>query len=679
MDRVDSSGGSSVAAAPSGVRSVVLPELSASLATCDMTRKKSAETDTSRVSYDRDNSLRQHKTQDTWMTSDGRMIDVAATSTNALAFADIDCTDRMMGPMCSTRNFIRAKTEELEGPMAGSGKSFSLRRRVRRALKNPYSDFIAGMIILVDFIAICRDTDAQAEGGHDGHAKDIMVVCFVFYCLELALRLFAHGARLFAIKSNILDVFVVGVSVFEYSLQILSDLNGVSSLMILRMIRLCRLLRLLRVVKLFAGMKELRRLLQMISTCAKTMFWSFLMAFLIMTMWSVLAVELIHPVAAGLAKEKMWDDCERCGRAFGSVMAANLTFIQTVMAGDSWGFLAVPIIEEAPLTAVIFCGVLLTLVYGVMQLITAVVVDSFADMQKMDINALVTDIDAEERIEKELLASIFDKIDIDASGAVSYAELVEGARRVDDFRNWLRVMDVDASDLHKLFRIIDEDSSGEVELEEFIDALYRMKHAESNTATKFVKHIVENLEKKTELLADKVVSIDNMGKQLARMEAQMKDMRKYQRDTKRDDEILRSMEAAIHRASEVSLQAAVDASMDKVRHLILAERAVSTQGSRDLLGKVSSLSGFLNKVTSLQVEQSFDMEVCAEESNADASPNVVNGSCTDCASLGADGASLRQGGPGPVLGPREERARSIQFIDTAKLFQPPPAVAQPRG
>eukprot|EP00929_Paragymnodinium_shiwhaense_P117457 TRINITY_DN8805_c0_g5_i2.p1 TRINITY_DN8805_c0_g5~~TRINITY_DN8805_c0_g5_i2.p1 ORF type:complete len:484 (+),score=84.54 TRINITY_DN8805_c0_g5_i2:269-1720(+) len=483
-----------------------------------------------------------------------------------------------------------------------------------------------------------------------------MSFCFVFYCAELGLRTFAYGSRIFASKGNLLDVFVVGVSVCEYSLLLLSDINGVSSLMILRMIRLCRLLRLMRVVKLFAGMKELRRLLQMITTCAKTLFWSFLMAFLLMTMWSVLAVELIHPVVLDLVKEERFGECERCERAFGSVMAANLTFMQTVLAGDSWGLLAIPIIEEQPMTAVIFCGVLLTLVYGVMQLITAVVVDSFADMRKMDINALVTDIDAEERVEKEVLAKIFDKIDADASGAISYAELAEGARRVNEFRNWLRVMDIDASDLEKLFSIIDEDASGEVEPEEFIDALYRMKHAESATATKFVKHIVENLERKTEELADKVGCLETLGKQMEKMEAQMKSLREHQKDSKRDDEILRNMEAAIRRASELSLQAAVDASLDKVRQLLLADRRLSADGSSECLA-----GGHSN--WSLKPNGSFEMELHDGNSNGS-----LNGRHEDCDSSGAGQT-------------RTSRvSRTIQSIDTGHLFSPPPRrVAQPKG
>ena len=50
-------------------------------------------------------------------------------------------------------------------------------------------------------------------------------------------------------------------------------------------------------------------------------------------------------------------------------MNANLLLFKTVIAGDSWGEIAVPVIEQHPATAVIFMGSLLTLVFGVLNLI----------------------------------------------------------------------------------------------------------------------------------------------------------------------------------------------------------------------------------------------------------------------------------------------------------------------
>ena len=54
-----------------------------------------------------------------------------------------------------------------------------------------------------------------------------------------------------------------------------------------------------------------------------------------------------------------FNDCKGCDQAMASVMDANLLLFKTVIAGDSWGEIAVPIIKNYPGTfdflKVIFC------------------------------------------------------------------------------------------------------------------------------------------------------------------------------------------------------------------------------------------------------------------------------------------------------------------------------------
>ena len=49
------------------------------------------------------------------------------------------------------------------------------------------------------------------------------------------------------------------------------------------------------------------------ATCAKTLVWSFLLCFLVMTVWSMLMVEMVHPLLKTLPLE-----CKGCDRAMSS-------------------------------------------------------------------------------------------------------------------------------------------------------------------------------------------------------------------------------------------------------------------------------------------------------------------------------------------------------------------------
>eukprot|EP00929_Paragymnodinium_shiwhaense_P014442 TRINITY_DN12234_c0_g1_i1.p1 TRINITY_DN12234_c0_g1~~TRINITY_DN12234_c0_g1_i1.p1 ORF type:complete len:647 (+),score=82.71 TRINITY_DN12234_c0_g1_i1:144-2084(+) len=409
-----------------------------------------------------------------------------------------------------SRRFIR-KTNSMEEREVVATLASPFRIAARQFSRHAYFETFSGFVVFLDFVSICRDTDCKAAAGEctDPFASTTMVCCFAFYVADLILRLCADGCGALKNRMQMLDAFVICASLFEWSVDFVHNTRDGSSVLLIRMVRLCRLLRLVRVIKLFAGMKELRRLTQMIATCARTMLWSFLMAFLVMTMWAVAAVELVHPVAQKLEGQGIWEEkCERCGRAFETVMATNLTFFQTVLAGDAWGVIALPIIEDTPSTAIVFCGSVLTLTFGIMQLITAVVVDTFADLRKMDVNALADELEAEERQEKTFLFEMFGAIDSDRSGHVSYMELADGAFRVKDFQDWLRVMDIDEADLGRLFKYLDVHNTGQIELVEFVDVLYRMRNAEQKTTSKLVKHMIDNLEQTAESLVRKVDAVN---------------------------------------------------------------------------------------------------------------------------------------------------------------------------
>lgn len=168
-------------------------------------------------------------------------------------------------------------------------------------------------------------------------------------------------------------------------------------------------------------------------------------------------------------------------------MNANLLLFKTVVAGDSWGQIAVPVIQENPGTLVIFIGSLVTMVFGVLNVIVAVVVDTFADARQRDVQNLAEELDDDIVADKKDLQKIFNRIDVDGSGQLTMDELLEGARSDPAFQSRLRVMDIDENDLMQLFSMIDNDSSGTIEVAEFIGPLSRWAH-DSKTAPRFIKY-----------------------------------------------------------------------------------------------------------------------------------------------------------------------------------------------
>ena len=80
----------------------------------------------------------------------------------------------------------------------------------------------------------------------------------------------------------------------------------------------------------------------------RAIFFGFALMFFMLTMFSIVTVNLIHPLNKELAKSGAYDDRERCDRAFRSVVNSNLTFLTTIRAGNGCGTLAVPMLEANP-------------------------------------------------------------------------------------------------------------------------------------------------------------------------------------------------------------------------------------------------------------------------------------------------------------------------------------------
>lgn len=429
-------------------------------------------------------------------------------------------------------SFIRALSQE-----GGEPTKMGYRLKVRQFLTLQPVEWFFGSVILANFFVIVFETDwrAASDSGVPKVSTILNHVFFVIYFFELGARIYAF--RFDALKSLwvSLDIAIVLAGVAEVIVQLMGETLTATGT--IRALRLMRLLRLMRAVRVLGALKELRKLLEMMTSCMKTLFWSFLLCFMVMSIWSIIAVELLSDIVQSMREEGYWSDCEECKRYFSSVMHCNLFFFQTIIAGDSWGKISVPVTERHPWAGIIFCGALLTIIFGVLNLVVAVVVDTFADLRSKDLSYMAMEMELEELYEKKELWKLFEQIDKDKSGEITYEELEDAAGRVPAFRQRLRVLDIDRADLRQLFFLIDRDGSGEIDPEEFIETLYRVKNTESKTATKIIKHylmhmlpliqreqsrvqerIVEDLRETKSIMAERMSEIKEMRERLPGIE-----------------------------------------------------------------------------------------------------------------------------------------------------------------
>eukprot|EP00435_Cladocopium_sp_Y103_P027797 s1155_g6.t2 len=165
-------------------------------------------------------------------------------------------------------------------------------------LRNPLVRNGMGILTLVDAIFTCVDIDARAGGTGSTPPVWLTVAsncCLLMYSIEFLMWTWVLPLRrVLRDRFLMIDLFIITIGYVE--LILLAAGWNVGTFGWLRVLRIVRILRLLKVFRKIPYLKELQKLVNMTSTCMKTLGWSFIFCFVIMTIWAMLMVEFVHPL-----------------------------------------------------------------------------------------------------------------------------------------------------------------------------------------------------------------------------------------------------------------------------------------------------------------------------------------------------------------------------------------------
>jgi len=370
-----------------------------------------------------------------------------------------------------------------------------VRRLVARVIRSHLFDCLMGIIVFANIILVIIETDKNAECRSFEDCDlpiwislgNLAFLCL--YIVEAALRLCVDRVQYFYSPWNLFDLLIIGAGIIGEVME------KIPSAGILRMFRAMRLMRAVRVLRHF---HELYVMIKGFASAMITLMWAAVLTLGMVTFWSVIAVTILHPFVKELADRDMLAGCERCSRALSSVYQADLTFFQTIIAGDGWGLLALPLLEEYGGAVFILIPVFFTVELGMMNLVTAVIVENAEQKRLDDLHDIMRCKEADARKAKEELAMLCEGLDEDGSGELSLEELLGGVDGSPAFVDALTKMEVDVDDLKGVFDIMDQDKSGSVSYEEFTEQLYKIKNQDIKTMLMFIKHYVYGLRQQME-------------------------------------------------------------------------------------------------------------------------------------------------------------------------------------
>lgn len=341
---------------------------------------------------------------------------------------------------------------------------------------------IVAALIIANAITIAVETDqairnALKNGHRDTKWSDIIdhYIYTPAFCIELMMRLLGEQAYFFygpSKKWNVFDVILVLTGVAELIFQTFS-------FTFLRVIRVFRMLRVMRVIRIFRIFRELRLMVVSIITSMLTLTWAFL---LLMLLIFCFAVCFVMGAANHLEnEEKIVSEFVRAGiqEDFPSLSHSLYTLLSVISGGKEWDGIAKMLMEIGSLYFYLFVFYIVFIVFGVMNVLTGVFVDSAAELSRFDHDLVIqTEMSRKESFLNQVQL-LFGEMDKDSSGTISAHEL-EVALSDERVLAYLNHLELEITEASSLFRLLDTDENGEIGAEEFMLGCMRLKGQSKN-------------------------------------------------------------------------------------------------------------------------------------------------------------------------------------------------------
>lgn len=363
-----------------------------------------------------------------------------------------------------------------ELPSISDGKVLFLRGLVRYIVHHELFEYSIGFIILLNSVFIGMAISAELENW-DLTVYTVMENIFLaIYITEICMRFISDGVWYSLKQPWVLFDFVL-VLLGGFAQWIVEPLRSVETdgtfnaylaqllgpILVFRILRLLRLLRALRLVAVFT---TLWRLVQGLLYSCGTMLWTCTLVTATLYVFACCAVELITK------DEILREDPDVkpiIEHNFRNIPVAMLSLLQFVTC-DSIHQIYWELVVKQPLFIFYFVPLLLIVAIALMNLVTAILVESSISTARVDEQLEQVQRRRHMRSLYPDLKNAFRKIDKSGDGNVSLDEIKAAAT---DLPEAIRPFIKD-KDIVEIFELLDIDGSGEIGEREFVEGILQL-------------------------------------------------------------------------------------------------------------------------------------------------------------------------------------------------------------
>ncbi|CAE7705384.1 CACNA1C [Symbiodinium sp. CCMP2592] len=335
--------------------------------------------------------------------------------------------------------------------------------------------FVASMIVF-NSILLGLDVKRNQSELETQILRVLGEVCNGFFFIELCLRLWCYKASFVYGEDygwNLFDSFLVVSSVLDVILTYTAADISPALAASMKMLKLFRIMRVFRVFRFF---RELGNWAMMIIDSLKSLFGALILLGIIVYVFAVslsmnTADWLLQQESAGMVDRMLYEDVETW---FGSLGSTVYTLMLSILGGVSWHIVCDLLFRIDILSACMLLFYIMFTIFSVLNVITGVFVDSAIQ---------TTNSQRDIQIERELelkdsflksLKDFFEALDTDGNGAIHLDE-IKIMLQDQTLAAYFAVLGFDEVNAHQIFHLLDDDESGEVSIQEFLDGCAKLK------------------------------------------------------------------------------------------------------------------------------------------------------------------------------------------------------------
>jgi len=407
-----------------------------------------------------------------------------------------------------------------EGLEMGARDAIDLRVKARRLLGHGITELCIAAFTLLSAFVVGFQVEEAAHHATDLEYQPNLTLTLINHALtccftcELFLRIYAFGKEFIWSEDwrwNLLDFVIVSASFVELMLDLVAWIdNDVPNgdFYVIKAMRVVRILRLVRVFRVVRFFRSLRVLISSILHTLRSVIWALTLLTLIMYTFAILFTYCYTDFVTNNSDNS--PDAETLRRYFGSVPLSMLHLFAAISDGISWINMSSPLLEAGWFWLALFLAYIALATFAVLNVVTGVFCQNAIESASLDQEMVIEAQLKSKKMYTDQVRTLFQIMDEGQQGELS-AHAFEEHINEPQVAAYFRALDMDLNHAWKLFTLLDPDSSGTIDLEEFVEGCLKLRGPATRLDMEMVLSVARNTAKRQNMLAGK---LENLEKQL---------------------------------------------------------------------------------------------------------------------------------------------------------------------